>query len=149
MAFQPGNQFGRAKHPNKGGYKTNLTSAGYEARLQRELKARAVPLGAEMAAQFVEKYLHDVLRVYVGLGSGEVPSKSGKGKKKKIAIDPATVRHLVERFIPPAPKKIDLGLATTAEDFYQEILAEAEARKDETEAVLIEDKSTEGKDGES
>lgn len=129
MAFPKGHKFA------KGGKRPG---AGRPTRHDAEVKR----LAGEMAKKYLEtKYLKAALDVFGMLATGKGPN--GGKLPKGLSIDPATVREFVSKFVPPAPRQIDLGLADTMEDFASRVInGEFEEQPEEAELVrpAIEDK---------
>jgi hypothetical protein len=99
MAFQKGNRLGPGgKKGNKGGRPTKI---------QQEIKQVA----AEIARQFIDDHVQDFLESYLALGKGTVIERlDKKGKKVRlIMLDPATVRHAIDKFVPPIEKREHSG----------------------------------------
>lgn len=97
-------------------------------------------LAGEMLAQYLQAQLKDVADVYIAAAKG------GKirGTRKTIPLDLTTTRDYIGKFAPPAPRKVDLGLADTADDFLTKVMEGEYEEEEEAEIVggMIEDKST-------
>lgn len=91
----------------------------------RKQEAEFKRIGAEFARKYIEDQLRPVLDAYLALGIGK---KTGKRRR---VLDPATTRHIVERFVPPAPKTVSLDLTESAESFYEKIMAEDESARNQ------------------
>lgn len=74
----------------------------------------AKKLAAELARSYLEKHLKPVLDTYLASAIGK---KIGAAKCK---IDPATTRHYVDRFVPPA-RASTMNLGKSIEDILEEI----------------------------
>ena len=115
MSFEKGKRL-----PRQGGRENGLRGGR-----PSKAKAEAKRLAAELARKYLEKLLKPVLDTYLTLATG---MPIGKQRRK---LDPATTRHCVDRFIPPAPKTISLDLSESAESFYEKIMQEDEAARNQ------------------
>lgn len=107
---------------SKGGSRPNSGRPKWQESLDRKAREMAIPLAAGMAAKELEKCLGGILDTYVLAAGGELPFPT-RGRPKKVPYDPTTNRHAIDRFVPPAPRKIDLGLADTFEDFADKVVS--------------------------
>lgn len=108
--FEKGNKHSRGGTPgNKGG---RPTKAKAEA---KRLAADVKKLAADMAKKYLEDRLKPILDAYLSLATGQ---RVGHHRRK---LDPATVRHAVERFIGPAPRSLVLDLQESVETFFDQI----------------------------
>lgn len=82
--------------------------------------AVAVPLAAATVSKYLEQALGGITDTYILAAGGTLPYKS-RGRLKNVPYSEVTNRHAIDRFVPPAPRKIDLGLADTAEDFIAKV----------------------------
>lgn len=122
---------------------TDSTAPGEEAGPKKrgrgrpsKLERAAERLAQEKMADYLLSKARPVLDTYIALALGK-----SEGKKKR-KLDPATVRHFIERFIPPATKTIHLMNDRTIEDFYD--LLEKELAEKAAAGSLLEDKSEPG-----
>ena len=108
------------KHPRQGGRQN--PPGGRPTKEQAELN--------KLAADYVKKYIEDRLKpivdAYISLASGE---PCGRARRK---LDPATCRHVIERFLGPAPRTLTLDLAETVEAFFEQVMVEAGAGGEES-----------------
>ena len=112
MPFKKGHKIGRHGRQNPPGGRPT-----FEQAVEKAARKKASFLAAEMLNKLLQDHLGDVAAVYIGAASGKKPSLKKGGRSKDAEIDLTTVRHYIERFSPPAPRKIDLGTAETMEDF--------------------------------
>lgn len=106
MPFKNGNKHGKHGKQNPPG--------GRPTKVQQE----ANRLAADMAKKYIEDRLKPVVDAYLSLGSGQ---RVGDKRRK---LDPATVRHIVERFVGPAPRTLTLDLQDTVESFFEKVMNE-------------------------
>ena len=94
MPFKKGNKLGRHGRQNPPG--------GRPTKIQAEIKKAAT----EIAREFIEDHVQDFLDSYLDLGKGKVIERIDKDGKivKLVMLDPATVRHAIDKFIPPIEK---------------------------------------------
>lgn len=94
-------------------------------------------IAIDKMADYILDRVKPVLDTYVALAIGR---STGKKRRK---LDPATTRHLVERFLPPAAKTVNIGLPKSIEDFYNEYEEEMKAEAAKKVATkLITDEVT-------
>ncbi|MBI4523934.1 MAG: hypothetical protein HY695_09010 [Deltaproteobacteria bacterium] len=87
---------------------------------QRELDAKL--LVVEEAKKILQTMLRDVLEEYGAL--------AGARTRRKRKVDPATVRHFIDRFFPPAKAPTSEPAAETIETFFEWVAEEmAEGKK--------------------
>ena len=107
------------KHPRQGGRQN--PPGGRPTKLQQEVK--------KLAADYVKKYIEDRLKpivdAYISLASGE---PCGRARHR---LDSATVRHVIERFVGPAPRTLTLDLQDTVESFFEHVMDEGEEENNE------------------
>jgi hypothetical protein len=111
--------FQKGKRLHRQGGRANGLKGGRPTKEQAEIK-RMTP---EVMREYIIERVKPVVDMYLALGAGEAV-KVGK-RKFKLKLDPATVRDIIDKFIPPAPKTLNLDRTKTAEDFYEEIMKEA------------------------
>jgi hypothetical protein len=89
MKFQYGDKFA------KGGKRPG---AGRPTKEQQEIKKQA----AEVAREFIETHVQKFLDSYLDLAAGKVIERLDKDGKvvKLVMIDPATVRHAIDKILP-------------------------------------------------
>lgn len=100
--FEKGNQAAKRRKHRRGGRPT------------RE-QARLKKLAADAAQRRLEEGLGSIIDAYLSLATG---LKVGHHKRK---LDPATVRHAVERVLGQAPRKLILDAQETVESFFEQI----------------------------
>ena len=99
MKFQKGNNFSRGgKKGNKGGRPTKT---------EIEVRKQA----AEIAQEYIEAEVKSIMETWLGLAIGQVVERmTPEGKKKfELKVDPATVRHAVDKLVPAAATKVEHG----------------------------------------
>jgi len=99
VKFQKGNNFSRGgKKGNKGGRPTNT-----------EVEVRK--LAEVIAREYIEAEVKSIMETWLGLAIGQVVERmTPEGKKEfELKVDPATVRHAVDKLVPAAPTKVDHG----------------------------------------
>ena len=114
MAFEPDNKLHAKRKRRRGGRPTK------QQLLEKQAQEGALRLAAEMFKKWLEDRALPALQAYFALATG-------KGRK----LDPATCRHFIERFVPPANRTVTLDLQKSAEDFYEKIVGEESERKPE------------------
>jgi hypothetical protein len=88
MRFGPGNKYSRGgTKGNKGGRPTKI-------------KAEVKKMAQEMIRPYILSRIKPVLDMYLALGTGKV-IKRGK-REYELQVDPATVRDIIDKFVPPA-----------------------------------------------
>ena len=94
MPFKKGNKLGRHGRQNPPG--------GRPTKIQAEIKKAAT----EIAREFIEDHVQDFLDSYLDLGKGKVIERLDKKGNvvQLVMLDPATVRHAIDKFIPPIEK---------------------------------------------
>ncbi len=98
---------------SKGGTKGN--KGGRPTKVQQE----ANRLAADMVKKYIEDRLRPIVDAYLSLASGE---RVGNSRRK---LDPATVRHVIERFVGPTPRTLTLDFQDTVETFFDKVMKEA------------------------
>ena len=88
------------RHPNQGGKR--IPAGGRPTKVQQEIKKEA----AQIAREFIEDHVQDFLDSYLSLGTGKVIERLDKDGKvvKLIMLDPATVRHAIDKLVPTVQK---------------------------------------------
>ena len=133
---------------------------GNKAAANREKKSPGRPtkevverkkLAAAHALKYLEDhYLKGAVDALGMMAVGHGP-RGGKLHKRLERVNPQAVYKLLDKFIPDAPRRIDLGLADTMEDFVGQVVSgEIYKAMEEEEAELvnpaIEDKTEEDGD---
>ena len=107
MPFKNGNKHGKHGKQNPPG--------GRPTKVQQE----ANRLAADMVKKYIEDRLRPIVDAYLSLASGQRVGNS------RCKLDPATVRHVIERFVGPAPRTLTLDLQDTVETFFDKVMEEA------------------------
>ena len=100
------------KHPRQGGRQN--PPGGRPTKLQQEVKK----LAADMVKKYIEDRLKPVVDAYLASATGK---RHGDHRRK---FDSATNRHVIERFLGPAPRTVTLDLAETIESFFEKVQEE-------------------------
>ena len=85
-------------------------------------------LAEEKAKEFIGQFLQPILETYIALAGG--------GKMKGVKVDPATVRHAIDKFVKDPPRETPGAGELTVEDLMEELeredaaIAEAEIVKE-------------------
>ena len=103
MKFQSGNQYSR------GGTKGNRGGRPSKVRVE------ARKLAADMLKKYIEDHLRPIADAYLSAADG---NRHGNHRRK---FDNATNRHVIERFLGPAPRTVTLDLAETIESFFERV----------------------------
>ena len=99
MKFQKGNKLSRGGiKGNKGG---RPTKSEIEVRKQAE----------KIAYEWIASQVKPIMETWLGLACGQVVERmTPEGKKKfELKVDPATVRHAVDKLVPFAATKVEHG----------------------------------------
>ena len=108
MPFQKGNKYG------KGGARLGAGEPSAE-------KKRIRKAAAEMAREYIEKHLKPVLEAYKELAGGRpvrhYNQQTGELLYTEKEVDAPTLRHWVDRLLPPAKQEISVEV-TTADDLF-------------------------------
>lgn len=115
MAFEKGKRL-----PRQGGRENGLKGG----RPSKE-KAEAKAMAKEMVVDWLQRHLRPVLDTYLALATG---ARVGNIRRK---LDPATCRHFIERFVPPATKTININEDLSCEAFYKEFWEAEEKERQE------------------
>jgi hypothetical protein len=93
MKFQKGHKLA------KGGKREG---AGRPTKIQAEIKKAAT----EIAREFIEEHIQGFLDSYLDLGTGKVIERLDKEGNvvKLVMLDPATVRHAIDKLVPTVQK---------------------------------------------
>lgn len=112
------------RRKNQGGSRPNSGRPEFVEAVRRGVEqaaqAVAIPLAAATVSKYLESALGGITDTYILAAGGTLPYKS-RGRLQKVPYSEVTNRHAIDRFVPPAPRKIDLGLAETAEDFIAKV----------------------------
>ncbi len=100
------------KHPRQGGRQN--PPGGRPTKLQQEVKK----LAADMVKKYIEDRLKPVVDAYLASATGK---RHGDHRRK---FDSATNRHVIERFLGPAPRTLTLDLQDTVESFFEKVMEE-------------------------
>lgn len=103
--FKKGNQYGRASKGNKGGRPSKI-------------KVEMRRLAADMLKKFLEDNLRSVAEAYLSAADGK---RHGDHRRK---FDNTTNRHMVDRFLGPAPRTLTIDMQDTVESFYEKVMIE-------------------------
>lgn len=102
--FQKGNTYSRGgKKGNKGGRPSKL-------------KIEARRLAADMLKKYIEDHLKPIADAYLSAADGK---RHGDSRRR---FDNATNRHVIERFLGPAPRTLTLDLQDTVESFFEHVM---------------------------
>lgn len=129
---------------NKAAVGRRANGQGHPTREQMEAKR----LAAAHALKYLEThYLKGAADAMGMLATGKGP-RGGKLPAWLKDVHPQSAQALLAKFIPDAPRRIDLGLADTMEDFVGQVVSGeiyADMEEDEAEIVqpAIEDKTEE------
>jgi len=107
--FSKGNKWGGKKKRNRGGRPSKV-------------KAEAAKLAADMVKKYIEERLKPAVDAYLASATGK---RHGNHRRK---FDSATNRHLIERFVGPAPRTLTLDLQDTVESFFEHVMDEDEGK---------------------
>ncbi len=107
MKFRSGNQYSR------GGTKGNRGGRPSKVRVE------ARKLAADMLKKYIEDHLRPIADAYLSAADGK---RHGDHRRK---FDSATNRHVIERFLGPAPRTLTLDLQDTVESFFEKVMDES------------------------
>jgi len=107
VKFQSGNQYSR------GGTKGNRGGRPSKVKLE------AQKLAADMLKKYIEDHLRPIADAYLSAADGK---RHGDHRRK---FDSATNRHVIERFLGPAPRTLTLDLQDTVESFFEQVQEES------------------------
>jgi hypothetical protein len=107
MKFQKGNKFAKGGRRNPPG--------GRPTKKQQEIKKAA----AEIAKEFIETHVQRFLDSYLDLGTGKVIERLDKDGNvvKLVMLDPATVRHAIDKILPDEQMQHPQPLQIMFQDF--------------------------------
>ncbi len=71
-----------------------------------------------MLKKYIEDHLRPIADAYLSAADG---NRHGNSRRR---FDNATNRHVIERFLGPAPRTLTLDLAETVESFYEHVQKE-------------------------
>ncbi len=91
-----------------------------------KVKLEARRLAADMLKKYIEDHLRPIADAYLSAADGK---RHGDHRRK---FDSATNRHVIERFLGPAPRTLTLDLAETVETFFEQVMVEAGAGGEES-----------------
>jgi len=120
--FKKGNKFGKGGARKGSGRKTNK---------EREQKLEA----DERIRRFIDKHLEDIMLAYLDNAKGHYEKRfNDKGiEYEMFVIDPATTRHAIDRFVPPAKQEFDVTNRHTV--VFETINPNAERRRKRLELL--------------
>jgi hypothetical protein len=118
MPFEKGK-----RHPNQGGKRT---AAGRKSNQQKATEAEATRIVQETLAACFGELIELAKKVCRGVKRRKHNSKTGE-TYYETEYDTATLRFLIERFIPPAKTTMDMNVNSPDEDYrkIQEKIQEA------------------------
>ena len=99
MKFQKGNKL------SPGGQKGN--KGGRPSKSEIEVRK----LAADIAREYIEASIKPIMETWLSLAIGRVVERmTSEGKKEfRLEVDPATVRHAVDKLVPFAATKVEHG----------------------------------------
>jgi len=106
VKFQIGNKL------SKGGTRGNRGGRPSKVKLE------ARKLAADMIKKYIEDHLRPIADAYLSAADG---NRHGNSRRK---FDNATNRHVIERFLGPAPRTLTLDLQDTVESFFEKVMDE-------------------------
>ncbi len=110
MKFQKGHKLAKGGKRNPpGGRPSNV-------------KKEAAKLAADMVKKYIEDRLKPAVDAYLAAATGK---RHGNHRRR---FDNATNRHLIERFVGPAPRTLTLDLQETVESFFEHVMDEDEGK---------------------
>jgi hypothetical protein len=107
MKFEKGNKLAKGGKRNPPG--------GRPTKEQQEIKKEA----AQLAREFIETHVQKFLDSYLDLGTGKVIERLDKDGKvvKLVMLDPATVRHAIDKILPDDQMELTRPLVVQFLDF--------------------------------
>ena len=100
MAFAKGNKHG------KGGKRKD---AGRPTKEEAEIKKQA----AELAREFIEQHVEEVLETYLDNAKGHYEKRWTEGKNPQEyevwVVDASTTRHWIDKFLPAAKQEVEIS----------------------------------------
>jgi hypothetical protein len=107
MKFQKGNKAAKGGRRNPPG--------GRPTKEQQEIKKEA----AQIAKEFIETHVQGFLDSYLDLGTGKVIERLDKDGNvvKLVMLDPATVRHAIDKILPDEQMQYAQPLEIIFQDF--------------------------------
>lgn len=105
--------------------------AGRPSKEELARRRAAERIAVDKMADYLLDRMKPVLDMYYFTAMGR------NDHKIKIKKDPATLRHLVDRFLPPAAKTVNIGTVKTAEDFYDRVERELQEKREAAQRKLL------------
>jgi hypothetical protein len=108
------------RQPGQGGRRN--PPGGRPTKEQQEIKKQAAEIAeeskkqaAQIAREFVDTHVQEFLDSYLGLGTGKVIERLDKDGNvvKLVMLDPATVRHAIDKILPDEQMELTRPMVVT------------------------------------